>query len=112
MIKLLLDANVSWRLSAKLKSHFEDCLHVDHIDLKIPASDIEIWNYALKNELMIVTNDDDFINLLNFKGYPPKIILLKTGNQSNRFIEMILIKHKEDINSFYNNDEVGLLEIY
>lgn len=68
-MKLLLDANVSWRLSARLKFHFEDYFHVDDIGLKIPASDIEIWNYALANELIIVTNDYDFVNLLNFKGY-------------------------------------------
>ena len=61
---------------------------------------------------IIVTNDDDFINLLNFKGYPQKIILLRTGYQSNNFIEVLLIKHKEDIKSFYYNSEIGLLEIF
>lgn len=64
-MKLLLDANVSWRLSAKLKSHFEDCVHVDFVGLKIPASDNDIWEYALMNGLIIVTSDDDFIDLLN-----------------------------------------------
>ena len=51
-MKLLLDANVSWRLSARLKSHFEDCVHVDHVGLKIPPSDNDIWEYALMNELI------------------------------------------------------------
>ena len=110
-MKLLLDANISWRLSLKLKLHFGDCFHVDHNELKVPASDNEIWDYALTNQLIIVTNDDDFIDLLNLKGYPPKIILLKTGNQSNQYIEMLLIKHKENIRSFYNNNEIGLLQI-
>ena len=111
-MKLLLDANVSWRLSDKLKLHFDDCFHVDHLGLKIPASDVDIWKYALANTLTIVTNDDDFVDLLNFKGYPPKIILLKTGNQSNQYIEKLLIKHKENIYSFNNNNEIGLLEIF
>ncbi|HEY5391100.1 MAG TPA: DUF5615 family PIN-like protein [Hanamia sp.] len=111
-MKLLLDANISWRLSLKLKLHFGDCFHVDHIELKVPASDNEIWDYALTNQLIIVTNDEDFIDLLNLRGYPPKIILLKTGNQSNQYIEMLLIKHKENIRSFYNNNEIGLLEIF
>lgn len=111
-MKFLLDANISWRLSGKLKSHFEDCFHVDHIGLKVPASDNEIWEYALANELIIVTNDDDFVNILNFKGYPPKVVLLRTGNQSNQYIESILVKHQENIRSFYNNREIGLLEIF
>lgn len=111
-MKLLLDANVSWRLSDKLKHYFKDCFHVDNIGLRMPASDNDIWKYAKANELIIVTNDDDFVNLLNFKGYPPKIVLLKTGNQSNQYIEKLLIKHKENIHSFYNNNEIGLLEIF
>lgn len=73
-MKLSSDANISWRLSEKLKFHFEDCTHVGHVGLKIPASDEEIGEYALMNKLIIVTNDEDFIDLLNLKGYPPKII--------------------------------------
>lgn len=111
-MKFLLDANISWRLSEKLKLHFDDCFHVDRIGLRVPASDNDIWKYALAKELIIVTNDDDYVNLLNFKGFPPKIILLKTGNQSNQFIENLLIKHKENIHSFYDNEEIGLLEIF
>ncbi len=53
-MKLLLDANVSWRLSGKLKLHFEDCFHVDYIGLEIPASDTDIWKYALANNLIIM----------------------------------------------------------
>ncbi len=44
-MKLLLDANISWRLSARLKSHFEDCFHVDFIGLAIPAKDIVVRHF-------------------------------------------------------------------
>lgn len=59
-MKLLLDANISWRLIEKLKSHFTDCFHVDRIGLPGPAKDADIWNYALENQLVLVTNDDIF----------------------------------------------------
>lgn len=111
-MKLLLDANLSWKLLGRLKNHFDDCFHVDRIGLKIPATDNLIWQYAHSNGLIIVTNDVDFLNLLDFKGFPPKIILLKTGNQSNKYLESLLIKHKEAIQSFYENDQIGLLEIF
>ena len=52
-MKLLLDANLSWRLSNKLKVYFEDCCHVDYINLPVPAKDIDIWNYALANSLTL-----------------------------------------------------------
>ena len=35
-MKLLLDANISWRLVSTLKKVFEDCFHVDFIELSIP----------------------------------------------------------------------------
>ena len=111
-MKLLLDANISWRLTAKLKSDFTDCFHVDHIGLTIPAKDIEIWDYALLNNLIIVTNDDDFLNLATNKGFPPKVVLLRTGNQSNNYMLELLIKHKEDIKTLFFSNEYGFLEIY
>jgi predicted nuclease of predicted toxin-antitoxin system len=111
-MELLLDANLSWRLVTKLNLYFEECFHVDHIGLTTPPKDAEIWNYALINNLIIVTNDDDFFNLANLKGFPRKVLLLKTGNQSNRYLEELLIKHKEPIKKFASSDENGVLEIY
>ena len=71
-----------------------------------------IWNYAIANDFIIVTNDDDFLNLMNFKKFPPKVILLRTGNQSNNYIEKILIKHKIDIQALNDSTAYGLLEIF
>ncbi len=81
-MKLLLDANLSWRLVKLLKEHFKEVLHVKDTSLPYPSSDISIWNYALANNFCIVTNDEDFLHLLLQKGFPPEIILLKTGNKT------------------------------
>jgi predicted nuclease of predicted toxin-antitoxin system len=62
-MKLLFDANISRRLAA----------NVDYIGLPIPAKDKEIWEYALKNSLIIVTNDNDFLNLVNIKDFRQKL---------------------------------------
>lgn len=79
-MKLLLDANLSWQLADKLKFHFTDCFHVDRTGLSVPAKEVEIWDYALKYRFIIVTNDDDFLDYTRVKGYPPKVVLLRTGN--------------------------------
>jgi predicted nuclease of predicted toxin-antitoxin system len=39
-------------------------------------------------------------------------VLLRTGNQSNQYIETLLIKHKEAIASLAESEEYGLLEIF
>lgn len=91
-MKLLLDANLSWRLTKKLELHFSECIHVDEIGFKAPAKENEIWKFATNHDAVIVTNGDDFLNLAKVKGFPPKVIILRTGNQSNDFIEHLLIK--------------------
>jgi len=110
-IRLLLDANLSWRSATALKNHFDDCSHVDSIGLTVPAKDTEIWNYAKKYEMLIVTNDEDFFDLSVLKGFPPKIIVLRTGNQSRKFIEQILITAKNQIETFIKSPEYGILEL-
>jgi len=110
-MKLLLDANLSWRMLPVLKHHFDDCFHVDSIGLTVPAKDSEIWDYASKNDVIIVTNDEDFIDFLNVKGFPPKVVLLKTGNQSRLYITNLLIQRKNEILSLSKSSDVGLLEI-
>lgn len=110
-VRLLLDANLSWRSVSSLKEHFEDCFHVDNISLNIPAKDNEIWEYAKRYDLIIVTNDEDFLNLSVIKSFPPKVILLKTGNLLRKPIEELLIKMKPQIIEFQLSEEYGVLEI-
>ncbi|WP_255518069.1 DUF5615 family PIN-like protein [Fulvivirga sp. M361] len=41
-MKLLLDANLSWRLIKKLSSQFDQVFHVDDVMKNYPAKDSEI----------------------------------------------------------------------
>ncbi len=112
-MKLLLDANLSWRLISKLMNHFVEVVHADKIpSLKFPAKDMEIWQYAQKNGLTIVTNDEDFLNLLLSKGFPPKIILLRVGNQSTGAIADLLMDRKQEIENLLKSENIGVLQIY
>ena len=109
-MKLLLDANLSWRLIAFLSDQFGDCIHVNQTNIPKPAKDIEIWNYAAANGYTIVTKDSDFLNLFEMKGYPPKIILLRTGNMGRKDLEELFRQVKPSVEDLDNND-YGLLEI-
>jgi len=109
-MKLLLDANISWRLSSVLSEHFGECIHVNKTELPKPAKDIEIWNYAAVNGYTIITQDSDFLNLFETKGFPPKIVLLRVGNIDRKTAEEILLQAKSSIFELENGD-YGLLEI-
>jgi len=99
-MKVLLDANISWKLVNTLASVFGECAHVDLIGFKVPAKDRDIWNYARENGYIIITKDIDFLDLLELKGFPPKVVLIKTGNNSSKTLADL------------ENNEYGLLEIY
>ena len=109
-MKILLDANISWKLVNKLKPIFGECAHVDSIGLNVPAGDIDIWNYAFDNGYIIITKDNDFVDLMEIKGYPPKVVLLKTGNNSSQALMELLINAKQMIEDLEKSD-FGLLEI-
>ena len=112
-MKLLLDANVSWRLLPILEEHFGECIHVDNIsELEFPEKDMKIWQYAKDNEYTIVTQDNDINDLISVRGFPPKIIWLRTGNCSRKFIADLLIRSKRAIEDLLKSDECGILEIF
>jgi predicted nuclease of predicted toxin-antitoxin system len=109
-MKILLDANISWKLVDKLKTIFGECNHVDLLGLNIPIEDKDIWNYALENEYIIITKDADFVDLLEMKGFPPKVVLLKTGNNNSRALIELLTNAKQILEDLERNN-YGLLEI-
>ena len=109
-MKILLDANISWKLVNKLKPIFGECVHVDLLGMNVPAEDIDIWNYAENNGFIIITKDNDFIDLLELNGFPPKVVLLRTGNNRSQSLLELLIKIKLMIEDLEKNN-YGLLEI-
>ena len=109
---LLLDANLSWRLCQKLSQYFPGIRHVKDIGIATPSTDDAIWEYAAANQCCIVTNDEDFLNILLKRGFPPKLVLLKMGNQSTKAVEEVLMKHVADISALEGAVDFGFLEIY
>ena len=109
-MKLLLDANLSWRLCPLLSAVYGECVHVNKTELPKPAKDTEIWNYAAQNGYYIVTQDSDFLHLLETRGYPPKVILVRTGNISIQEAGAILVRARASIEDL-DRTAYGLLEI-
>lgn len=110
-IRLLLDENTSWRLSRLLDTAFDDVVHVSSTELGESSADTAIWEYARKHGQCIVTNDDDFHMLSAVRGFPPKVILLRMGNQSTRYVADVLLNSRAQIEQFLASEEYGVLEI-
>ena len=104
-MKLLFDQNISYRIIPKLSDCYPDCKQVRELGL-VNAEDIDIWDYARKNDYIIVTFDADFYDISLTGGCPPKIIWLRTGNLTTNQIADLLRKNRMDIADFYYQPEL------
>ncbi|MBS0616777.1 MAG: DUF5615 family PIN-like protein [Spirochaetes bacterium] len=89
-MKILLDANLSWRLIKVLESQDIQVRHVNNTVLPAPASDEKIWEYARVTDSIIVTKDHDFIRLSEMHGSPPPVVVIKRQNMSWQFYGQLL----------------------
>ncbi|MBK8652413.1 MAG: DUF5615 family PIN-like protein [Haliscomenobacter sp.] len=111
-MRLLLDANLSWRLVKKLTPVFPVVVHVKDTGLSNPAKDGDIWQWALINGFTIITNDEDFSDLSIWRGFPPKVVLIRKGNLTTAQIARILLDSSKEIEALEKSSAHGLLEIY
>jgi len=103
-MKLLFDQNISFRVSKKLQNYFPGCLHLTDCKLG-DCEDREIWEFAKKNECIIVTFDSDFYDISILNGHPPKIIWIRTGNLTSMEIVQLMIVNQNAIHSFVEEDD-------
>lgn len=95
-----------------MEETYEQCLHVTKTGLPIPAEDSSIWSWARQNDYIIVANDEDFYHLSSLYGFPPKVVLMRIGNQSTNQLADLLVLHKEDVKQLWISKEYGILEIF
>lgn len=112
-MKLLFDQNISFRIISKIETNFPEAKQVRELKIE-NYSEFEIWKFAKENEFTIVTLDDDFFDLSNFRGHPPKIIWLRLGNTTTDLVADIINTRHSIIKDFVNSDaysEIACLEI-
>lgn len=109
-MKLLFDNNLSPKLIQRLGDIFPESTHVmtEHLD---ESTDQDIWSFAKENGFTIVTKDSDFNEMRLLKGFPPKVIWLRTGNCRVSHIERIIRDRFIILREFYHNEASGIIEI-
>lgn len=110
-MKLLLDENLSRRIVPALRAAFPETTQVALIGLET-AGDRAVWDFAKAGECVIVTKDEDFIEIQSLLGYPPKVVLLAFGNCTNQQVVDALIRSKAEIETALARDEIGFVEVF
>jgi predicted nuclease of predicted toxin-antitoxin system len=109
-MKLLFDQNISHRLISLIQDILPEARQVRQIGLE-NSSDKQIWEYAKEHNFTIVTFDGDFYDFSLVWGHPPKIIWIRTYNQTTKNVEEILRKHMNTLMDFQNDEDLACLEI-
>lgn len=111
-MKLWIDAQLSPAIAAWINRTFDDieAESVRALGL-LDATDMEIFEEAKKADVIVLSKDDDFIQLIEQMGTPPKLIWVTCGNTSNARMREILSttlpKAKELLESGENIVEIS-----
>ncbi|MCK5769587.1 DUF5615 family PIN-like protein [Algiphilus sp.] len=109
-MKLLLDENLSRKLVPFLQDDYPGTTQVCLVGLE-RETDREIRDYAADNGYILVTKDDDFRDLAEVLGTPPKLILLRCGNRDKAAVLRILREQREHIETLLASEEIGWVEV-
>ena len=109
-MKLLLDENLSRRLVPFLQHAYPGTSQVVLLGLE-SASDREVWQKAKDDGYVIVTRDADFQELSLVWGQPPKVVRLRTPNQTRAATLKVLLDHRELIVESLLTHGLALVEI-
>lgn len=85
-------------------------IHVRDVGLHT-ARDSEVWAYAAKRGLTIVSKDSGFNNFSFLFGAPPKVVWIRLGNCSTPDAESFLRERREEIVAFLGDTESAILVI-
>ena len=109
-MKLLFDQNLSFKLCTRLADLYPGSTQARLLGLS-EAPDEDLWNYA-GADYFLVTHDVDFAEMAALKGPPPKVILLRCGNQPTPTIERLLRNAHATIQAFERDPDAACLELY
>ena len=107
-MKLLLDENLSPKLSALLADCYPGSSQIELLGLR-GASDSAVWDYAKRNGFVLVSKDNDFRQRSFQHGAPPKVVWLSVGNASTATIYQLLRQSQAQIERFVEQPEAALL---
>jgi predicted nuclease of predicted toxin-antitoxin system len=106
---LILDAHLSPGLAPWISETFGiECYSATYLGLR-DALDTDIFVEARTRRAIVVTKDEDFVELFSRLGSPPKIVWLTCGNTSKQRLKVIFQEYLQlSIQLLENTDLVEI----
>ena len=96
-MKIWVDAHITPAIAKWIKDEFQiEAFSLRGLGLR-DSEDEAIFYKARSEDVIFITKDENFLNLLERLGSPPKIIWLRTGNTSNEELRAIFKRSLQDI---------------
>ena len=89
-MNFLVDAQTPRRLTAWLAAAGCDAIHTLDLPVANRTTDEQINEIAEREQRVVITKDADFVDSHLLRGQPSKLLLISTGNISNRELEALL----------------------
>jgi predicted nuclease of predicted toxin-antitoxin system len=109
--KFLIDNALSPIFSKQLQSHGHDAIHVRDMDMQT-CSDEEIFDFAQKQERIIVSADTDFGTIIALRNeqFPSVIIFRRTRNRRPMEQVALLISNLDRIEVSLRKGSIVIIE--
>jgi predicted nuclease of predicted toxin-antitoxin system len=91
-MKFLVDAQIPKRIAHRLQEAGYDAIHTSDLPKQNRTSDEGINQISLLEQRIVVTKDSDFLNSFLLQQRPYKLLLITTGNISNRDLEALYME--------------------
>ncbi|MFM8443059.1 MAG: DUF5615 family PIN-like protein [Methylococcus sp.] len=101
-MKFLIDAQLPRRLARWLQTQGHDALHTLDLPTGNRTQDAEIITFAMREERIVVTKDDDFVQSFWVNDQPRQLLLISTGNIANADLERLMADNLTAILSALN----------
>ncbi|MBE9251624.1 MULTISPECIES: DUF5615 family PIN-like protein [Nostocales] len=92
-MKFLIDAQLPMRIANLLENLGYDVIHTKNLPLKNATPDSEINKLSILEQRIVITKDKDFLDSFLIKQEPYKLLLITTGNISNKQIEQLFLQN-------------------
>lgn len=102
-MKTLVDAQLPRRLAHKMNEAGWDARHTLDLPDRNRTPDTEIARIADEERRIVVTKDADFVASHLVQGTPARLLLMSTGNLSNRDLEALVVPKLNEIGEAFES---------